>query len=154
MRRPVRPSFSAAAVSVAAVLTVGCYTYTPVDPNAALAGQPTRVKLTEAGSFAVAPLIGPYGASLDGRITQKDDSGLVMSVTQLTRRSGVEETWRGESVRIPSNAVASVSLSKFSRSRSVLLAGGLVATALGLAAGLGGGSVLGRGSGTGTGGGK
>ena len=94
MRRLARPSFSATAVSVATVLSVGCYTYTPVDPNATLAGQVTRVKLTDAGSFAVAPYIGPYGDSLDGRVTQKDDSGLVLSVVQVTRRSGVEETWR------------------------------------------------------------
>lgn len=153
MRRSVRPSFSATAVSVAAVLTVGCYTYTPVNPNAALSGQRTRVDLTEAGSFAVASFIGPYGRSLEGRITQKDDSGMVVSVTQLTRRSGVEETWRGESVRVPNSAVESVSLPKLSRVRSTLLAGGILATTLGLAAGLGGGSVLGKSSG-GTGGGK
>lgn len=153
MRRIARPSFSATAVGVATVLSVGCYTYTPVNPNATLAGQLTRVKLTDAGSFAVAKDIGPYGDSLDGRVTQKDDSGLVISVVQVTRRGGVEETWRGESVRVANSDVASIAVPKFSRSRSSLLAGGIVATALGLAATLGAGSALsnsGRGGGSGS----
>ena len=151
MRRPVRPSFAATAVSVATVLTVGCYTYTPINPTAAPAGQRSRVQLTEAGSFAIAQYIGPYGNALDGRITQRDDSGLVMSVTQVTRRSGVEESWRGEPVRVPNSAVAAVSIPKFSRSRSALMAGGIVATALVLAASLGGGFTLGRSGGGGGG---
>ena len=143
MRRPVRPTFSSAAVSVAAVLTVGCYTYTPVDSSRLASGQPVRVTLTEEGSFRVASFIGPYGNALDGKITENDDSTLVMSVTQVKRRSGVEETWKGETVRIPRAAVAAVTLPKLSRTRSVLAAGGVVAAALGLAAALGGASSLG-----------
>ena len=143
MRRPVRPTFSAAAVSAAAVLTVGCYTYTPVDSAQVASGEPVRVVLTDEGSFTVARSIGPYGSSLDGRITQKDDSGFVMSVTQVKRRSGVEETWRGESVRIPRTMVSSMTLPKLSRTRSLLAAGGIVVTAMALAAALGGGSALG-----------
>jgi len=148
MRRPVRPSFSAVAVSAAAVLTVGCYTYTPISSSAVPANQKTRVNLTEEGSFAVARFIGPYGNSLDGRITQTDDSGFVMAVSQVTRRTGVEESWRGEPVRVPRSAVASVSMPKLSRTRSALVAGGVIAVALGLATTLGGGSILGRNGGS------
>ena len=151
MRRLVRPSFSATAVGVASVLTVGCYTYTPVAPSAAVSGERTRVALTEGGSFEVARYIGPYANTLDGRIVQRDDSGLVVSVVQVTRRSGVEETWRGESVRVPNDAVSSITRPKLSRPRSFLLAGGVVATTLGVTALLGGGSIL---SGSGRGGGS
>lgn len=143
MRRPVRPTFATAAVSAAAVLTVGCYTYTPVDSGRLDPGQPVHVTLTEEGGFRVASAIGPYGTSLDGKVTERDDSSLVMSVTQVTRRTGVEESWRGESVRVPRAAVASVTVQKLSRTKSILMASGVVVAALGLAAALGGASSLG-----------
>ena len=145
MRRPVRPTFAAAAVSAATLLTVGCYTYTPVDSARLNQGQPVRVTLTEEGGFRVASAIGPYGSSLDGRVTERDDSTLVMSVTQVTRRTGVEETWKGETVRVPRSAVASVGVQKLSKTKSVLVASGVVAAALGLAAALGGATSSGGG---------
>ena len=52
------------------------------------------------------------------------------------------------------SAVASVSYPKLSRTRSTLLAGGVVAVALGLARALGGGSVVGSTGGGGGGSGK
>jgi hypothetical protein len=145
MRRSRRHRCRAYAVGATALWSVGCYTYTRVDSGTLTPGQETRVRLTDQGSSSIAQYIGPYGSAIDGRVTQRDDSVLVVSVSNVIRQNGVEEPWRGEAVNVPRNAVASVELPRFSRSKSALAIGGLVVTALGLAALLGGGDLLGGG---------
>ena len=140
----IRSSLAAAALAV----NVGCYSYVPVDGTSLAAGKELRVNLSDSGSAALAPYTGPLTGAIDGRITEVNDSTLVVSVAQLTRRNGVEETWRGETVRVPRTGVASVERHQLARGRSALLVGGIAAAAAVIALSLGGGDLLGgRGSG-------
>jgi len=155
--RSVRPWVRAAVLSAATSINVGCYTFAPVESSTVSPnnGATMRVHVTDAGGAALAPLVGPYAGALDGQITDRNDSALVMSVTQLTRRNGVEESWKGERVTIPRAGIASLQQKRFARGRTALFVGGLVAAAAILAVSLSGaGAEGGRGTGGGGGGGE
>ena len=129
---------SSLALATAAV-TVGCHSYVPVDAAAVAPSRVVRLDLTDAGSVALGPGVGRYAVSVDGRISQHDDSALVVAVSQVTRRSGAEEAWNGESVRVPRSGVSSVTIETLSRSRTYLVVGGLAALGATIGAAFGGG---------------
>ena len=137
-RRRQTPLRSSLALTTAA-LTVGCHSYVPIDPADVTPSRVVRLDLTDAGSVALGPAVGPYAVSVDGRISQRDDSVLVIAVSQVTRRSGAEESWNGEAVRVPRAGVASLGVEKLSPARTGLVVGGLAALGAALGATLGGG---------------
>jgi hypothetical protein len=142
-------------VAAATLLTTACHTYTPIAGQDVTPGGTVRVRLTDNGAVSVAPSVGPYARSMEGRVSSISDSAMVLSVTELTRANGQEETWRGESVTVPRSGVADMAVPKLSSTRSWLLAGGLVAGAAALGAVLGGaGQNVGKGGGSSTGGAK
>ena len=112
------------------LLTTGCYSYTAVTPTSVTPGRDVRVTLGDLGSASLAQLVGPRAASLDGRLLSASDSAVSMSVTQVTRDNGVEESWNGESVLIPRSTVASFGARKLSTARSVGLGAGIAAASL------------------------
>lgn len=112
------------AIALAAcAATAACSTYTPVPVTAALQDQTVRVDLTSQGMVSLGSDLGGGAAQVEGRIVSASDSTLTISVAQLTRLSGVEETWNGENVTIPVGEVAQVAHEQRSVGRSVLLAG-------------------------------
>ena len=141
-RRRQSPLRSSLALGAAA-LTVACHSYVPIDPGDVAPSREVRIDLTDAGSVVVGPAVGPYAIALDGRISKSDDSLLVVAVSRLTRRSGAEETWGGEAVRVPRRGVASISVEQLSRTRTGFVVGGLVALGAAIGAGLGGGGGVG-----------
>lgn len=130
-----------------AMLTLcACYVTTPVPSTPApVAGTKLHVQLTDAGSTSLAQYIGPNVSYIDGRLISRSDTGLALSVSSLTFRSGDEQYWKGEGVSVPQSAIATVAVKKVSWWRSGLLAGGVAAlvTSIGLVAGT---STGGRGS--------
>jgi hypothetical protein len=141
MGAPSRPWLRRVGSLLLATLTVavGCRSYTPVPTTELAPGAPVRVELTDRGRLDLAGVLGPRARSLEGRVVERTDSALVLSVATIQRESGVEEGWRGESVTVPQSAVAQVERERVSRLRSGLFAGGLVA-AVALAATAFGGS--------------
>jgi hypothetical protein len=63
---------------------------------------------------------------LEGVVAAKSDSALVFEVASLTRMNGVEETWHGEHVTVPTFAVAKMQRRKFSALNTGLFVAGLV----------------------------
>lgn len=108
-------------------LACGCTTYTPVTPSQAVAGDRTvRVELNEAGTVALAQLLGGAATELVGRVSAADDSAITLRVTQLTRMNGADETWNGERVAVPLTDVAGIAEQRVSVARSALLGAALV----------------------------
>ena len=143
-RRRSSPLRSSIAIGTAA-LTVACHSYVPIGAADVTPSREVRLDLTDAGSVAVGPAVGPSAVAIDGRVTQSDDSVLVVTVSRLTRRSGAEETWSGEAVRVPRAGVSAVTVEQLSRGRTGLMVGGLVALGVVIGAALGsGGGVAGR----------
>ena len=142
MRRAV-----AAATALVTVLTTtaACYRYAPVNGLAPDRGTEVRVRLTDGGAVALAPLIGNRVETVDGRISDAGDTSLVVAVRMTTDRTGTELPWTGEPVTIPRSAVAGVETRTFDRRRTLLVSLGAIGAVVlaGLAfdiAGFGGGS--------------
>ena len=121
--------FSFAAL-LATGVTSGCYTYRNTAVGDAVIMAPVRVELTETGSQEITGQVGPRGSALEGVLTSRSDSSLILGVTALTRTNGVEETWHGERVTIPASSVLRIQLRKFSRLNTALLFAGIFAGGL------------------------
>lgn len=115
----------------------GCYRYVPVTVSAPEPGRRVSLELTDAGSSAVAGLLGPRTRSVEGDLGGRNDSSLVLAVRIVRRDNGVEDYWRGEQVAVPAQAVSRVAERKFSRMRTSLVAGLAVVGAVALGALLG-----------------
>ena len=103
-----------------------CYTYRNEAVGDAALMAPVRVELTEQGSQEITSQVGPRGTMLEGIVAAKSDSALVFEVSALTRMNGVEETWHGEHVTVPTLAVSKIQRRKFSVLNTGLFVLGLV----------------------------
>jgi hypothetical protein len=111
---------------VSALLLCSCYSYRSIAVGDAALMTPVRVELTDSGSQEITKQVGPRGSMLEGIVTAKSDSALVFGVTALTRINGVEETWHGEHVTVPTSAVSRIQRRKFSALNTGLFVAGLV----------------------------
>ena len=110
-----------------ALLLCGCYTYSNEAVSDAALMAPVRVELTEQGSQEITSQVGPRSTMLEGVVAAKSDSSLVFEVASLTRMNGVEETWHGEHVTLPTFAVSKMQRRKFSALNTGFFVAGLVA---------------------------
>ena len=111
---------------VGALLLCGCYTYSNEAVADAALMAPVRVELTEQGSQQITSQVGPRGSMLEGVVAAKSDSALVFEVSALTRFNGVEETWHGEHVTVPTLGVSKIQRRRFSALNTGLFVAGLV----------------------------
>ena len=133
-------------LATALALLAGCYSYLPLAETPAPGGE-ARVRLTELGSATLSPKIGAGIIALRGTIVSFDTSSLTISVVGVTSRQELEDLWIGEKVVVPRQFVAGFDRRKFDRTRSALLAGGVVFGGAAIIAGVKlGGDLLGRGS--------
>ena len=130
----------------AAALLSGCYEYAAARGAAPpLAGREVRVELTDAGTAALAPSVGPGVTSLVGRLVASDDSALTVAVESTVKRNGLEDLWKGENVSVQRAQVAVLQERAFSKSKTAVASGLAVALGVAFYAALGGS--LGGGSG-------
>src|SRR3954468_2590585 len=113
----------------------GCYSYTPITPDAAPAGSEVRARITGAASDRVGPLL----HSLDTRVlvgsVVENNSGSMILQVPLGAMPNVSEVIVPLQTRIPLGAADLVSLErrKFDAVRTTVLLGGI---AVGIAAGV------------------
>lgn len=108
----------------------GCYTYGPVQARAVAPRQDVTVWVNEAGMAAITPVIGPRAAELQGIVTARSDSSLTLALRSVTRRGGMEETMANDLVTVGLGSMDSVRLRRFDRTRTLLMAGGVVVGAI------------------------
>ena len=73
----------------------------------------------------------PDAVTLDGRLSERHDSTLVLVVNAVTRGTGVEEVWSGDPVTLPLSAVRQLQTRRLDTRRSsiaaaVVLVGGVL----------------------------
>ena len=138
----MRRSFTTLMTLTGALVLAGCYSFSPLESQPG-PGQETRVRLTELGTAVMGPAIGSGVVALRGRILSVDTANVTISVVSVTNRNDLEEPWVGERVTIARQHVAGFDRRDLSKTRSVLLAGGVLfgATALFGAVAIGGGDV-------------
>lgn len=108
-------------------MLAGCYVYRPVGTAVPPAGHQLRLTLTDAGTATLAPQLGPSVEAVGGRLIQDSADAYVLSVVETRKRNGVEMSWLGEQVSISKSVVATVHRREFSRTRTALVALGLIA---------------------------
>jgi len=112
-------------IPLVAILLCGCYVNVPLTTTPD-AGERVHVSLTDQGSLDLAQYLGRNIGSVDGRLVDGNDSAITVSVSQVTSRSGDENYWKGETVKLPRRTVANVEGRKLSFWRSSLIGGALV----------------------------
>src|SRR6266850_7585389 len=136
---PMRNTLLAAALC----LTAGCYNYNPLTTPSPEPGTYVAVRLNDAGSEELARYLGPSVFVVRGRYLGPSDGGLLVSVSSVESKRGIGYPWEGETVTLPTDAIASMDVRRLSKGRSLLLAGlgagGVVATTLAFSL-LGGGT--------------
>jgi hypothetical protein len=122
---------------VAAVLllpsTTGCYASVPVWDRTPAPNSEVTVGLSDHGRSVLAPQLGPGARRITGRLARTTDSAFVVRVTSVEYISNSSTgTWTGEEVSVSRDLVSGVTERHFSRGRS-WLAAGVVVAALALA---------------------
>jgi len=115
---------------VAVLAASGCYSFTPMNSPTPTLGTDIRVKLTDAGSVNLAPLVGSRVESIDGRGIEANDTALVLAVTATTNRGGDVAHWNNERVTIPRSAISGFEGQRFSTRRTYVASAIVVAGAL------------------------
>lgn len=117
---------------------LACTEYVPIrGPVDAAPQRSVRVTLTDQGTIDVAPTIGMRAQTLDGILQVVTDSSLSLSVRTVSREGGIEDSYAGEPVTLLRRDYESVAAGRTSVSRSLLLAGAIIAAALLVGAGAG-----------------
>ena len=116
-----------ALLALPALLT-SCHTYRSA-AGVPPAGAVVRAELTDLGTVELARHVGPGVIVIEGRVVEATDSAMTVGVLAVRNRSGVESYWKGERVAMPRELVSTLATREFSRSRTTLAAGALVAAA-------------------------
>ena len=126
-------------VIIGLFLCSGCYQYSQFQPTPSALGKAVRVQLTDVGTTHVASQLGPGADYLDGNLASITDSSYTISLADLGRRNGTEETWKGETISLARADVESIGVRKASGGKSAALAAALVSGAVLVARSIGAG---------------
>jgi len=115
-------------VGVAAL--AGCYVYRPLDTVEPRVGTRVSADLTDGGSDTLARYVGPGVTSLRGGVVSTEGAAVTLAVTSVMDRSGQQQFWKGEPVRVPRAAVRDFEQRRLSLGRSVLLSAALLGSSV------------------------
>lgn len=105
----------------------GCYSYTPLATPSPVAGTKVALVLTDVGRVGLGPAVGAGTSRLEGTIVGTSDTGYVLSVSDVFGIGGSHAQWAGETVYVQKSYVANSMERRFSRGRTVFVAGGAAA---------------------------
>ena len=113
------------------IVLLGCHRYEPVTAATVARGSNVAVALTDYGTANLGRLLGMGVGTVEGSLVTVSDTSYIVAVQLVRQRNGVETFWRGEQVAIPRADVAEIRQRRFSRSKSALATGALLAAAYG-----------------------
>ena len=90
---------------VAVGALAGCYVYRPLDTVEPRVGARVSADLTDGGSDTLARYVGPGVTSLRGGVLSAERAAVTLAVTSVMDRSGQQQFWKGEPVRVPRAAI-------------------------------------------------
>jgi hypothetical protein len=128
-------------------LTLGCFaasacsTYAPITLQNAPQVGTVRLALSDDARNQNFGQLGSQIQSIEGRVRSVSDSGISISANEVGRVDADAQSYRGETVLIPSHYVVAVSQKRVQVGRSVLLAALITGGAVWIGRSLGGGSV-------------
>ena len=122
----------------------GCYTYLPLGTAEPRVGTQVSAELTGRGSDTLARAVGPGVLMLRGAVVETDPNAITLAVTSVANRSGQQQFWRGEPVRLPVGTVQDFQERRFSLGRSLVFAAAFVGSSVAAWVAFKGGSSGGR----------
>ncbi|MEO8193748.1 MAG: hypothetical protein ABI681_07845 [Gemmatimonadales bacterium] len=106
----------------------GCYSF-PAVAGPPAPGSNLVLELNDQGRAALGQQIGISAARIEGQLQSNPDSAYPLRVTSVEYLNGQSNRWSGEPLSIQKNLVSIVKERQFSRSRSFLLAAGVLGAA-------------------------
>ena len=119
MRRYGRGRLSRGAGVALLLAGAGCYNYDPVPQAAPEPGSVVSTTLTDGGSLDLGRYLGPEVNAVLGRVERLNADDLVLSVSSVRNRNGIEHFWKGEIVAVPRPDIANIDVRKLSITRSI-----------------------------------
>src|SRR5438552_16715971 len=99
-----------------------CYYYQPLDTPSPQPGTYIQVMLTDSGTSHFWGYLGPDVGNLRGRLVTASPQVLSLSVASVEQRHGQILGWKGETVTLGREYVATMQERHLSKGRTVLLA--------------------------------
>jgi hypothetical protein len=96
----------------------GCYRYEPTTLEMVHPGERVSVTLVPSDAPALAPILGPDAASVQGRLTALAPADMTIALTQIARGSGPEQFLNDQPVTLPRRSAASIAVRRLDRPRS------------------------------------
>lgn len=103
-----------------------CYAYTPVQTPPAPGAQ-VALEVTDAGRVALNDKIGPGVVRLEGTLAGVENEDLLVDAQAVRQVHGYISDLGGVRVRLPKQYVTRMDERRFSRSKTLLVAGGIAA---------------------------
>ena len=112
------------------LLTTACYAYAPVQTTPP-AGSQVALEVTDEGRVALSDKIGPGVVRLEGTLAGVEGDELLVDASAVRQVRGYISDLGGVRVRLPRRYVTRMDERRLSRSRSLLVVGGVVAIVVG-----------------------
>jgi hypothetical protein len=122
-------------IAVLGALLMGCYTLQPIGGVTPPLGSQVAFDITDAGRVALGGTMGPEIDLVEGRLLEATNGDYVVSVSGVKLIGGGHQPWAGERVSISKEHVSRTYERRFSKGRTLVFAGVVVAGAVVLAGG-------------------
>jgi hypothetical protein len=109
------------------LLQMGCYTYQPLQTSVPATGSRIAVVLNDRGRAAVGDRLGSAIDKVDGLLVEGGGSDVTLEVYRTIDLRGNAATWTGERVQLPKDGITGYQGRQFSKRRTYLLVGSVVA---------------------------
>ncbi|MDA1081844.1 MAG: hypothetical protein O2973_09250 [Gemmatimonadetes bacterium] len=118
----MRQLIGVAAVWVASVAQVGCYSLQPrIVQTAPLLGSRIAVDINDAGRLALGGLMGAAIGQIEGRLVAVEGDTYELAVTTVHFLRGGEQIWTGERVLVKQEYVTQMYDRQFSKGRTIII---------------------------------
>jgi hypothetical protein len=113
-------------VAALQLLSTACYAYAPVQTTPQ-AGAQVALEVTDEGRVALSDKIGPGVVRLEGTLAGEEGDELLVDASAVRQVRGYITDLGGVRVRLPKRYVTRMDERRLSRTRSLLVVGGVVA---------------------------
>ena len=113
--------------AVALVLQVGCYSFLPLQTSTPATGKRIAVVLNDRGRSMLGDRLGQAVDKVDGLLVEGDGQSVTLEVFRTMDLRGNAASWTGERVQLPRDGITGYQERQFSKRRTYLLVGSVVA---------------------------
>jgi hypothetical protein len=109
------------------VLQIGCFSRGPIQTAPPPVAEQVSIVVNDRGRSLLTDRVGPILQRIDGRLVKRQNGEVTIAVSQVVDLRGNSTTWTGEEVTIPEDAITGYQPRKFSKWKTFLLVGAVVA---------------------------